>query len=302
MASDPHIKAIVKLMEACRYRHDLYTVFSDCMSCMALAISNAVDFAQSEAREARYLEIVRRYDRDVIDAFPKVLAEVTMALEAGPGDVLGAVFGALELHNTARGQFFTPFEVCRMMARMQIGDGAEAARSSSAKASSRPLSPPAVQARSSSRSPKRCRTPASTTNGICTSRRWTLTRVPRTWPTCSFPCCTSPLLSSSAMRSPWRSANIGLRPHTSWAAGIRGLPRGNVARLPPRRLLLFPPARKAAALPRPPRHRAAAASSGPLTRPGNSRCFSPLTAAYSSCAAFFPAARLADPSGLFCGC
>ncbi|CAD0361995.1 MULTISPECIES: N-6 DNA methylase [Xanthomonas] len=126
MASDPHIKAIVKLMEACRYRHDLYTVFSDCMSCMALAISNAVDFAQSEAREARYLEIVRRYDQDVIDAFPKVLAEVTMALEAGPCDVLGAVFGALELHNTARGQFFTPFEVCRMMAGMQIGDGAEA--------------------------------------------------------------------------------------------------------------------------------------------------------------------------------
>ncbi|MCE4351784.1 hypothetical protein LYZ86_21605, partial [Xanthomonas hortorum pv. cynarae] len=107
MASDPHIKAIVKLMEACRYRHDLYTVFSDCMSCMALAISNAVDFAQSEAR---YLEIVRRYDQYVIDAFPKVLTEVTMALEAGPGDVLGAVFGALELHNTARGQFFTPFE------------------------------------------------------------------------------------------------------------------------------------------------------------------------------------------------
>ncbi|KLB44980.1 restriction endonuclease subunit M, partial [Xanthomonas euvesicatoria] len=51
MASDPHIKAIVKLMEACRYRHDLYTVFSDCISCMALAISNAVDFAQSKARE-----------------------------------------------------------------------------------------------------------------------------------------------------------------------------------------------------------------------------------------------------------
>ncbi|MCT8309195.1 N-6 DNA methylase (plasmid) [Xanthomonas translucens pv. translucens] len=126
MRVDPHVQTISKLLKACRYRHDLYPLFSDCMACMAIALSNAVDHAQREAREARYLEIVRRYDREVIDTFPKVLAEVTMALEAGPSDVLGAVFGALELHNTARGQFFTPYELCRMMAHMQIGDGDDA--------------------------------------------------------------------------------------------------------------------------------------------------------------------------------
>ncbi|MBE0317765.1 N-6 DNA methylase (plasmid) [Xanthomonas citri pv. punicae] len=48
-----------------------------------------------------------------------------MAMQAEPGDVLGAVFGQLELSNTWRGQFFTPFELCRLMARLQIGDGAD---------------------------------------------------------------------------------------------------------------------------------------------------------------------------------
>ncbi|MEB1764617.1 N-6 DNA methylase [Xanthomonas campestris pv. campestris] len=123
---NPHIKTIVKLLESCRYRHDVYTVFSDCMETMAIACSNAVDQRQFAKREARYLEIVRRYDSDVLASFPKILAEVTMAMQAEPSDVLGAVFGQLELSNTSRGQFFTPFELCRLMARLQIGDGADA--------------------------------------------------------------------------------------------------------------------------------------------------------------------------------
>lgn len=119
-----HIRNIVKLLEGARYRHDMYQVFSDCMEAMAISFSNAVDQQQAPAREARYLEIVRRYERDVIETFPKILGEVTLAMEAAPGDVLGTVFGQMELHNTARGQFFTPYEVCRLMARLQIGDGA----------------------------------------------------------------------------------------------------------------------------------------------------------------------------------
>jgi hypothetical protein len=120
-----HIRNIGKLIESVRYRHDVYQVFSDCMEAMAISCSNAVDLRQRDAREARYMEIVRRYDRDTIQTFPKILGELTMAMEAAPGDVLGAVFGQLEIHNTARGQFFTPYELARLMARLQIGDGAQ---------------------------------------------------------------------------------------------------------------------------------------------------------------------------------
>lgn len=120
--SGQRIKSIVKLFEACRYKHDLYTIFSDFCECAAIAMSNAVDLGQRKAREACYLEIVGRYERDVIETFPKILGEVTLAMEDEPSDVLGAVFHALELHNKARGQYFTLFEICRFMARIQMGD------------------------------------------------------------------------------------------------------------------------------------------------------------------------------------
>lgn len=121
----PRIKTICKLLEACRYRHDLYNVFSDCIEAMAIAMSNAVDLHQREQREARYMAIVGKYERDVIETFPRILAELAMALEETRGDVMGAVFGALELHNTARGQFFTPDSVCRLMAEINVGSAEE---------------------------------------------------------------------------------------------------------------------------------------------------------------------------------
>lgn len=119
--STAHLKTISKLFESLRYRHDLYTVFSDWCACAAIAISNAVDIRQREAREARYLDIVRRYQKDELAIFPQILGEVTMALESAPQDILGATFHELELHNKARGQFFTPYELCLMMAKINIG-------------------------------------------------------------------------------------------------------------------------------------------------------------------------------------
>jgi hypothetical protein len=120
------IKAMGKLLRACQPRHDLYTLFSDCMETVAIAISNSVDLRQRETREARYLEIVRRYERPVIETFAKILAEVTLALETAPGDVLGRLFGELALGNAARGQFFTPYEVSVAIAKMTLGNGEDA--------------------------------------------------------------------------------------------------------------------------------------------------------------------------------
>ncbi|WPE19900.1 N-6 DNA methylase [Shinella zoogloeoides] len=119
--SNPHLKNIIKLFETCRHRHDLYAVFSDWCACAAISLSNALDFQQRETREARYLEIIGRYDKQIVDTFPRILGEVVMALETRPQDILGAVFHDLELHNTARGQFFTPYELCQLMAKINVG-------------------------------------------------------------------------------------------------------------------------------------------------------------------------------------
>lgn len=123
--SDP-IKAICKLLQSAQYRHDTHRLFSDCMETAAIAISNAVDLRQRDAREARYMEIVGRYDRETVEMFPRVLAELTLALEEERRDVLGLVFGELGVINTVRGQFFTPYPVCRAMAAMTLGGNDDA--------------------------------------------------------------------------------------------------------------------------------------------------------------------------------
>ena len=112
---------IVRLFQSMSYRHDTYKLFADFCELAALSLSNAADLAQREGREARYLQIVKGYTREEVELFPRVLAEVTLGLEEGASDLLGAVFHDLELHNKYRGQFFTPFEICRMMASMIVG-------------------------------------------------------------------------------------------------------------------------------------------------------------------------------------
>ncbi|MBF7013745.1 N-6 DNA methylase [Novosphingobium resinovorum] len=94
------------------------------MEAMAIAISNSVDLVQREQREARYLEIVGRYETQIIESFARVMAELTLALESGFGDVLGALFHDLELHSKAKGQFFTPYVLSRAIADMLVGDPA----------------------------------------------------------------------------------------------------------------------------------------------------------------------------------
>lgn len=117
-----HRKNLIKLIEANGRQHGTWQVFSDFVEMAAISLSNAVDRAQSEGREARYMEIVSRYSREEVERFPQMLGELVMELENGPDDVLGQVFMEMELGNKWHGQFFTPYEICRLMAGMMVDD------------------------------------------------------------------------------------------------------------------------------------------------------------------------------------
>lgn len=88
----------------------------------AVSVSNAVDRAQRDAREERYMQVIKRYEPEELAKFPQMLAEVTLALETEPSDVLGRSFHDLELHNKWAGQYFSPYPLCRMIATMTLGD------------------------------------------------------------------------------------------------------------------------------------------------------------------------------------
>lgn len=112
-----------KLMRLAAGRRNLYDVFADFCAMAAIAISNAVDLRQREAREAEYMRIIGRYEKAEQELFPQMMAALVMRMEAGPDDVLGKLFGELEIHNVDRGQFFTPYSVCQLMADLHVADG-----------------------------------------------------------------------------------------------------------------------------------------------------------------------------------
>lgn len=119
-----HQKELVKLFLSLSGRHSHWQVFSDFCEMMAIAFSNAVDIAQREAREARYMQMIKAYNKTELETFAQGMALLTLAMEAETRDVLGRTYHDLELQNKWAGQYFTPYDVSRMMAQMTIGDGA----------------------------------------------------------------------------------------------------------------------------------------------------------------------------------
>lgn len=119
LVDDKHQRAFIKLFDAACQRHNRWSVFTDFVHMAAISISNAVDKSHAEAREKDYLRIVKQYDKKELDCFAHMLAEITLGLDAYPDqDFMGELFMNLDLGNKYRGQFFTPYNISRMMAEM----------------------------------------------------------------------------------------------------------------------------------------------------------------------------------------
>lgn len=102
-------------------------VWADFVSMAAISISNVVDREGKthDDREKQYLRTIQGYNQTEQQVFPKLFALLAEALEDEPDqDFLGEMFMGLNLGNHWKGQFFTPYNVCRMMAEMQA-DGIE---------------------------------------------------------------------------------------------------------------------------------------------------------------------------------
>lgn len=100
-------------------RHSVWEVWSDFITAFALAISNSVDKAHFDEREAMYRRIMEKYGVKEREVFPLLCADVVYALDQNPEqDFLGSAYMELELGNDHAGQFFTPYDVCRMMAEI----------------------------------------------------------------------------------------------------------------------------------------------------------------------------------------
>jgi hypothetical protein len=115
-------KQFVKAFESLarhRERHDVFTDFLDMAVCAirkkTLPLGSAAD-----AIEAQYMAVVARNKVEDVRATPELLGITALAVQTGGCDFLGQVVGDLELINGHMGQFFTPYDVSRMIAEMTL--------------------------------------------------------------------------------------------------------------------------------------------------------------------------------------
>ena len=112
-------KLLLDTFSAICRSHSTWEVWNDFCYMFAAAISNSVDKSQYEQREKQYLRIIKRYGKEDQQRFPIMAQAVIEALEENPWqDFLGAMFMDLDLGSHWHGQFFTPYNVCKMMAKM----------------------------------------------------------------------------------------------------------------------------------------------------------------------------------------
>ncbi len=116
-------KEFLKVFKELTYRHRGWDVWNDFIVTAACALSNPVDKAHYEKREARYLRIINGYSKDEQQKFTTLFAQTVMALELNPEqDFLGRLYTRLGLQDDGRKQHFTPYNVCVLMAEITMTD------------------------------------------------------------------------------------------------------------------------------------------------------------------------------------
>ena len=93
------------------------------MSYCALAKKTAANETQAEKLEARYMSIVGSYkNKDDVRELPKLLSLNILGLNKGRCDFLGDIAGEIEVLDKKNGQFFTPYDISKMLALVSLPD------------------------------------------------------------------------------------------------------------------------------------------------------------------------------------
>ena len=100
--------------------YNTWVVFGDFCTASMLALSQPM-YKDAE-REKEYKRIEEKYGKTDMEKIAEMLACTTIALTDQPRDFLGEIFMENELGNHYAGQFFTPYNLSKMIAQM-VGVG-----------------------------------------------------------------------------------------------------------------------------------------------------------------------------------
>lgn len=121
--STVHEKEFVKVFSALSVRHGAWNVWVDFVTMTAIALSNVLELdAQVKTNRANQYESIRdKYTAEDQAQFEE-LAKITItAYEFNPHqDFLGELYMGMDFGSSWHGQFFTPWNISYMMAKMTI--------------------------------------------------------------------------------------------------------------------------------------------------------------------------------------
>ena len=112
-------KDFIKELEQMAYRHNIVEVFGDVVGMMSAAMWRATLLNGDEAEKV-YKSFADRYTKDEMSHLPKMLEIVVRALEEKRESFLGPVLEAIGAANQHNGQFLTPADVAKVMARCSV--------------------------------------------------------------------------------------------------------------------------------------------------------------------------------------
>jgi len=118
-------KDFIKVLESIdrsKHRQDNFRNFCEMAYC-AIAKRTQTDTDKADALEDRYMEIVGTYqNKDDVRIMPELMGLTTQAVLNARCDFLGEIAADISALDTKNGQFFTPYDVAKLMAKMQMPD------------------------------------------------------------------------------------------------------------------------------------------------------------------------------------
>lgn len=122
----PTVDDILKLLDKGTYKTNRYELLSDIFQCGAIAISNKFDIPQAQEREKTYLNIIKKYDKDmqylIAEIFAKIYLLLTSQIDYGFADYIGELYMKSETSSKNAGQFFTPYCISKACAETAINN------------------------------------------------------------------------------------------------------------------------------------------------------------------------------------
>lgn len=116
-------RAFVKIFNSICQWNNPWDRWNDMVNLFAIEIANPMDTYHREERDETYKRIAGKYKPEEFNRFVELFFELVNSLEKNPyQDFLGQMYMELEFGSKGHGQCFTPYNVCKMMATMNISE------------------------------------------------------------------------------------------------------------------------------------------------------------------------------------